>query len=624
MQNSADLLAQLNKLPSPSMVDPHSSTTTTSESSLTYPNPFGSEVRLQLQSILIVSQSTNESTIPPDDTIKSIMSMYPGSEPKTQGRILRNISNTVEQTSWRPPTGYPSLDSWPTYQVSPKPEAKSAASPVPSPIQSRPADTTEPKSTSDTAPNYSAPSQYPSYASPKPETRSEQTQQPNYGASTQSSYQTNPATTPTYSTTAPTTATTTTTTSPSTPSYQSPQSGYQLNSTNYQAPQQQQQQASTNHVVQYPLYQQQPQQSTYTQPSSTTQSPQVLLSQIEKLQQQNQQQQQMFQQHLSQQIQMQKQLSAIQQTESVTKEFIDKMQANFTKIMGFMESVDQRLSNLEKVTQSILHNQNSGPVAPKTTTTTTVSTMPHPPPAISFPSYAVPMPSYSNSGSVYPSIQTADEADAVRKIEQFEEDQKLAKRLQEELELEAKRSSTSSSSKSSSSTTSTKKPTPKKEDESAICPICSTQISLAEIETHADKCLEATSATKPTPQEKAGFFAKLFGSKDAAAATPTPAPTPVATKPTTPAPTKPTTTTATTPAMQPATVAHMPTTMPTAFQPGPGNPNGQFYQMPYAMYNTAYTPYGYSQYPPPGTGQQQGYYYYPGQQPPNAQNPKKN
>lgn len=45
MQNSADLLAQLNKLPSPSLVDPHASATTTSEGS--YPNPFA-EVRLQL------------------------------------------------------------------------------------------------------------------------------------------------------------------------------------------------------------------------------------------------------------------------------------------------------------------------------------------------------------------------------------------------------------------------------------------------------------------------------------------------------------------------------------------------------------------------------------------------
>lgn len=489
------------------------------------------------------------------------------------------------------------------------------ASPVPSPVQSRP-DTAETKS-SETTPNYSVPTQFPSYTSPKPEVRSESTPQPNYGASATQSYQTNPtvasSTTPNYAST----------TSPTTPSYQSPQStsGYQMNSTTYQSPPQQQQQASTNHVVQYPLYQQQPYSQSASSSSTSIQSPQVLLSQIEKLQQQNQQQQQVLQQHLQQQLAVQKQLSAIQQTESVTKDFIDKMQANFTRIMGFMESVDQRLSNLEKVTQSILHNQNNpSPVISKpitTTTTTTPVSMPHPPPAMSYPSYAVP--TYANPNSVYPTLQTADEADAVRKIEQFEEDQKLAKRLQEELELESKRTS----SKSVSSTT-TKKPVAKKDDESAICPICATQISLAEIESHADKCLESSSTTKkdsngqPTPQEKAGFFAKLFGSKDAAAATPTPAPTPVATKPTTPAPapTKPTTTT---PVMQqPTTVAHMPTAMPTAFQPGPGNPNGQFYQMPY-MYNTGYAPYGYSQYPPQ-TGQQPqqqqpGYYYYPGQQP---------
>mmetsp|Transcript_10517 Transcript_10517/g.14395 ORF Transcript_10517/g.14395 Transcript_10517/m.14395 type:complete len:607 (-) Transcript_10517:43-1863(-) len=208
------------------------------------------------------------------------------------------------------------------------------------------------------------------------------------------------------------------------------------------------------------------------------------------------QQQQQIQVLQAQQLQQQ---NMIQQQIQYSKEMCIQMQSYFERIARFMENVDKRLNNLERVTNDMLKNTshtsgNANPVYPAST-----------------PS-EVPIENMFDRS----------ELERLKKLQsQFDDDAAVARRLQEEYEREAKQAS----SKPSTSTPTpkpTSTPAPKSSSEKyEICPICQVQIVASKLTQHVNECLDGPSAysdTKtptptPTPDEKKGFWSSLFGGK---------------------------------------------------------------------------------------------------------------
>jgi len=186
-----------------------------------------------------------------------------------------------------------------------------------------------------------------------------------------------------------------------------------------------------------------------------------------------------------------------------TQMMLDQVSNQFEKILKFMENVDKRISSLENLTSEILTKQ------------------------------VVIMDQQQNTPSL---------TKVVENVKQLEEDQKLAKQLQEQFNSESV--------------------APDNNDiltETVECPKCSKELKLTEMDEHIDKCM-----TEDEKKNKSGWFS-FFKKKETTPpakeketpkpTTRLPTPTPTATqKKKTPAvygpgSNKPATTTSTTPQM---------------------------------------------------------------------------
>eukprot|EP01114_Cavostelium_apophysatum_P006898 TRINITY_DN1846_c0_g1_i1.p1 TRINITY_DN1846_c0_g1~~TRINITY_DN1846_c0_g1_i1.p1 ORF type:complete len:630 (-),score=161.47 TRINITY_DN1846_c0_g1_i1:59-1948(-) len=273
------------------------------------------------------------------------------------------------------------------------------------------------------------------------------------------------------------------------PQYPQAPQHYQHSSGQMMPPPQQmpQVQPPQSHPQQMPQSQQQPQQP------APVQLPQQPLQQS----QPQPQQQAVLQQYQNQQAQ--------QQLAQQQREMVQQMQSYFERIMRFMDSVDQRLNSLEYLTKEIIKSQKD------------------------------------NGGSAVP-ISTY-ELDAAKKAQELlEADMEAARKLQADFDQEYYEPAKSKSSSV------TEKPKPAQQvynlSEKQDCPVCGLKMSIAELETHIDLCLEkANKEGKNTANvDKQGFFSKMFGknhpSNNPQNAKPTTAPPtkPVDNKPQTPAP----------------------------------------------------------------------------------------
>jgi len=179
-------------------------------------------------------------------------------------------------------------------------------------------------------------------------------------------------------------------------------------------------------------------------------------------QQQREQQQQLLQQQMIQQQQQNQQMlnTPMSSTETLflqrqaeksiqmqmqTQMMLDQVSNQFEKILKFMENVDKRISSLENLTSEILTKQ------------------------------VVIMDQQQNTPSL---------TKVVENVKQLEEDQKLAKQLQEQFNSESV--------------------APDNNDiltETVECPKCSKELKLTEMDEHIDKCM-----TEDEKKNKSGWF----------------------------------------------------------------------------------------------------------------------
>jgi hypothetical protein len=193
-----------------------------------------------------------------------------------------------------------------------------------------------------------------------------------------------------------------------------------------------------------------------------------------------------------------------QQQQVVT--MIEQMNSQFSKIMTFMESVDRRLTKLERSTQDILTAQSS---------------------------------------NTAPIMDTTELIHATQQMQQLEDDMELARQLQEELNREDPKKrptySTPTPSRGQSVFVEKKKeepkknPTPPSSSSSLIeCPVCAKKVAEKEIDEHVNSCLDSN----PEKAEKSGILKwlskketpkpepKKDEKKTPSIPTPTPTPTP--------------------------------------------------------------------------------------------------
>ena len=156
------------------------------------------------------------------------------------------------------------------------------------------------------------------------------------------------------------------------------------------------------------------------------------------------------------------------------------------------------------------------------------------------------------------------------------------------------------------------------------------QVLKSEVDAHVNSHFEdavsktdktSTATPTPKPEDKPGFFSRMFGAKPDQTATAT---TDKPAEPAKPANIPTPSTSASIPHPSYAVPATTTGTLPSAYQHAPPpnyqQPN-QIYQMPSVVYRTGPQPgYGYQYQPYPGTGvmmqpgqQPGGYMYYPGQ-----------
>jgi len=186
-------------------------------------------------------------------------------------------------------------------------------------------------------------------------------------------------------------------------------------------------------------------------------------------------------------------IEEVKQQQQAVMLMMDQMQQQFSKIMGFFEMVDRRLTKLENSTQEILSQQNS------------VVTVPYDPTEI---------------------------LHAAQQMQQEQADAELARRLQEEetRDIESKKVSTLTPRPI---TKPVEKKVPEKKPASMLdCPICNKKLSEYEIEEHVNTCLDKN----PSQAEKSGLLGRFWGKKEdpkttkkdeKKSPTPTPTPTPM-------------------------------------------------------------------------------------------------
>eukprot|EP01117_Protostelium_nocturnum_P019142 TRINITY_DN820_c0_g1_i1.p1 TRINITY_DN820_c0_g1~~TRINITY_DN820_c0_g1_i1.p1 ORF type:complete len:492 (+),score=218.41 TRINITY_DN820_c0_g1_i1:176-1651(+) len=264
------------------------------------------------------------------------------------------------------------------------------------------------------------------------------------------------------------------------------------------------------------------------------------------------------------------------------REMMTQMQMYFERITRFMEGVDRRLNNLENVTSEILKAQSR------------------------------------ENGNVPIEKSFADkrEFDAVRRAaEQYEKDAELAKKLQQQFEVDSRTPQPPPVQQQqqrplsvSTPMMQTARPTPP--PSSAIksphsnemmetCPICSTQVVVSLLQDHVNECLDGglgANAAKNSadPAQQGSLWKRIFGKKDEELNnTPTP-------KPADPLPLPPISPPQTSNSLYPGNASHSPPVV----RPPPslyGQPN----YPGYPSFN------GYPQQPAtPAYPQNQGYYYY--------------
>jgi len=275
-------------------------------------------------------------------------------------------------------------------------------------------------------------------------------------------------------------------------------------------------------------------------------------------QQQRDQQQQLLQQQMMQNQQQQQQMlnTPMSSTETLflqrqaeksiqmqmqTQMMLDQVSNQFEKILKFMDNVDKRISSLENLTNEILTKQ------------------------------VVIMDQQQNTPSL---------TKVVENVKQLEEDQKLAKQLQEQFNSE------SVVPESDSFNT-----------ESVECPKCSKELKLTEMDEHIDKCM-----TEDEKKNKSSWFS-FFKKKE----TPPPTKEKETPKPNTRLPTP-------TPTTQPKKKT------PQVYGPGTNKPSTttttQQMPLPYAQpmfnpYNVGGSGFYYPTTMPPAPQQ----FYYPTPQP---------
>lgn len=188
-----------------------------------------------------------------------------------------------------------------------------------------------------------------------------------------------------------------------------------------------------------------------------------------------------------------------------------KMQANFDKILKFMESVDKRLTNLESVTNNILRTQKEKPNG----------TTP------------VPPPSYFQTQveSVRHDLETIRETvkEAPRSyrapVVESTDDEQLARELQASFDAEAREDDGKSRRKTTAiverkqpppPATTAKKETKSSSDSMEQCPVCGVKVPLNSIQEHVESCLfeteDVTPKEAPKPEQKS-LFQRFFSNR---------------------------------------------------------------------------------------------------------------